>query len=207
MGSSPRMRVGERVHRRDRIGAKRMIKKPMAAFQKPITDQGRVSLNRIRKAMPPKLAGGTATTAKPHDGGDRQRHQTHVERRAVWSAGSLLPFQGPRKSAHTVQHGKPDAPARLTAIGYIRRQTSKSKHERSRSAGSDDPNRFGMWRRAGPKSAPSRWPSRVRARCGCARSAARSAAAPSGWFSPDACRRANTSACARRAWAALSRFR
>ena len=42
---------------------KRMIKNPMAAFQNPITDHGKVMVKSTRKAMAPALYGGTATSA------------------------------------------------------------------------------------------------------------------------------------------------
>src|SRR5665647_2335305 len=62
-GSAPRMlaAMGFTVAAGSRH--KRMIKNPMVAFQNPSTDQGKVTVNSTRKAMPPALYGGTATVA------------------------------------------------------------------------------------------------------------------------------------------------
>ena len=64
-----------------------------------------------------------------------------------------------------------------------------------------------MSRRTAPNCATRRWPTPAPARCACARSTARSAAAPSGWSSRAGCRRANSSACGRRSWTARFRSR
>ena len=69
------------------------------------------------------------------------------------------------------------------------------------------PKRSGMSEIGAPSCARKRWLRRPRAKCACARCSARSAAAPSGWCSTGACRKANSSACARPSWPAAFRFR
>src|SRR5450631_3798046 len=62
-GSSPRMLAARGFTAAAGSRQKRMIKNPMVAFQNPRTDQGKVTVNSTRKAMPPALYGGTATIA------------------------------------------------------------------------------------------------------------------------------------------------
>ena len=63
IGSSPRMLAASGFTVTAGSRAKRMIRKPMKAFQKPITDQGRVMVNNRRNEIAPKLCGGTAIAA------------------------------------------------------------------------------------------------------------------------------------------------
>src|ERR1700690_2775616 len=62
-GSSPRMLAARGFTAAAGSRQKRMIKNPIVAFQNPRTDQGKVTVNSTRKAMPPALYGGTATIA------------------------------------------------------------------------------------------------------------------------------------------------
>ena len=62
-GSSPRMLAASGFTAVAGSRQKRMIRNPITAFQNPTTDHGKVTVKSTRKAMAPKLRGGTATVA------------------------------------------------------------------------------------------------------------------------------------------------
>ena len=124
IGSSPRMlaAIGLTVTAGSRDS--RMIQKPMKAFQKPITDQGRVIVNRTRNEMAPKLVGGTAMAAS---------HSTAIMVAATSPANSVrrrvsmaVP-SGATSASVIVLSVKPSPLLFCPCSGYTRQTAGKSK--------------------------------------------------------------------------------
>src|SRR5262249_60788175 len=65
IGSSPRMLAISGFTAAAGLSEKSMTRKPITAFQKPTTAQGKGIVKSTRNARPPGLDGGAATAARP----------------------------------------------------------------------------------------------------------------------------------------------
>ena len=107
-----------------------MIKNPIVAFQNPTTDQGRVTVKSTRKAMAPKLYGGTATVASHSIAAmvAPTRTANNARRRAITVVAGLLTVAENAVTRSSIAVAVP--PAFLLRSGYTREAVTKSKAKR-----------------------------------------------------------------------------
>ena len=177
-----------------------MIRKPITAFQKPMTGHGKVTAKRARKATAPRLRGGTATQAS---------HRSAAKVMATNAATT----HGRRKrrlccSAATgrVADGRPfRGCSRFCRLQDIE---VEGPHNRDQRRARSDKRQGALVYRPGTSRDP-----RGAARRPCAgscvygRFTVRLAAGPKRSSQPGAFLRASSNACARLSWEARSHFR
>ena len=191
--------------------AKRMIRKPIVAFQKPITDprqrhreQHQQQRYRRRRSRRPTARRASEPEQPGHGQPDQREEQQPAGRSSAAASAVAAVGSGRRSSMRDAVYclrGYEDI-ARAAADSPIRDATAWRDQPDDEAPGA-----LVCRARAAPNCARRRCRARGRRR---ARARALRRDQPrhrTRWCSPGACRRANSSACARRSWAARFRFR
>jgi hypothetical protein len=180
IGSWPHIRAISGFTTTTGFSEKRIIRKPITAFQKPTTDQGKVIEKSTRNARPAKLDGGTATTAS---------HNTAAMVTPTSAAKSARRFTspvviGPSTGAETpvALSSTDEAPSCGTLLfGIYTWERIESPSWDEKKCRTEPLKPYGMRRQAVLKFGLSRSLSPDRARCRFAPCTAALAGAPKDW--------------------------